>query len=235
MNTTEFTKKLKEQRILKGESQSDLGIVLGVGVKQIQRYETGELPPPHESLELLCHHYDFDFISLLYDFKGFDSNRKIIISGTSAVGKSAILDHIIEKLLKEKDLTAQKIEEKYKVAEEYAKEMKHHYEDAKSEKNTLLKTLNRNQDLLDKAQNAIIEVLKPIKEKTEELLTNSNTTLDRLSIVETIVRSDDTVIMNNQDRQNGNEVGTSAKEAGSRQIAADKMRKGKGNQTGARS
>lgn len=77
-------------------------------------------------------------------------------------------------------------------------------------------------------------LLKIIENNLTALLTNSNTTLDRLSLVETIIRSDDTVIMNNQDRQSGNEVGTSAKEAGSRQIAADKMRKGKGNQAGAR-
>lgn len=81
-------------------------------------------------------------------------------------------------------------------------------------------------------QKAISDTLAPIKEKTEEILINSNTTLDRLSLVETIIRSDDTVIMNNQDRQIGNEVGKSAKEAGSRQLAADKMRKGKGNQAG---
>lgn len=81
-------------------------------------------------------------------------------------------------------------------------------------------------------QKAISETLQPIKEKTEELLTNSNTALDRLSLVETIIRSDDTVIMNNQDLRSGKKVGTSAKEAGSRQLAADKMRKGKGKKAG---
>jgi hypothetical protein len=108
----------------------------------------------------------------------------------------------------------------------------------------LLKSINQKEEEREKellkiikdlaaGQKAISETLTPIKEKTEELLTNSNTTLDRLSLVETIIRSDDTVIMNNQDLQNGNKVGTSAKEAGSRQLAADKMRKGKGSQTGA--
>jgi hypothetical protein len=83
-------------------------------------------------------------------------------------------------------------------------------------------------------QKAIAEALRPIKEKTEEILANSSTTLERLSLVETIVRSDDEIIMNNQDRQSGNEVGTSATEAGNRQLAADKRRKGKGNQVDVR-
>lgn len=107
----------------------------------------------------------------------------------------------------------------------------------------LLVSINRKEEAREKellsiikelaaSQKSISETLAPIKEKTEEILTNSNTTLDRLSLVETIVRSDDTVIMNNQDRLSGNEVGISAKEAGSRQLAADKLRKGKGNQAG---
>lgn len=83
-------------------------------------------------------------------------------------------------------------------------------------------------------QKAIAEVLGPIKEKTEEILANSSTTLERISLVETIVRSDDEIIMNNQDRQSGNEIGTSAIEAGNRQLAADKRRKSKGSQSGVR-
>lgn len=85
----------------------------------------------------------------------------------------------------------------------------------------------------ERAEKEKDRLLKIIENNLMVLLSNSNATLDRLSLVETIVRSDDTVIMNNQDRQIGNEVGTSAKEAGSRQLAADKMRKGKGNQAGA--
>lgn len=77
-------------------------------------------------------------------------------------------------------------------------------------------------------------LLSIIENNLTALLTNSNTTLERISLVETIVRSDDTVIMDNQDRQNGNEVGKSAIEAGNLQIAADKMRKGKGSQSGVR-
>lgn len=85
----------------------------------------------------------------------------------------------------------------------------------------------------ERAEKEKDRLLKIIENNLTALLTNSNTTLDRLSLVETIIRSDDTVIMNNQDLQIGNEIGTSAKAAGSRQLAADKMRKGKGNQVGA--
>jgi transcriptional regulator with XRE-family HTH domain len=85
----------------------------------------------------------------------------------------------------------------------------------------------------ERAEKEKDRLLTIIEKNLTALLTNSNTALDRLSLVETIIRSDDTVIMNNQDIQNGNKVGTSAKEAGSRQLAADKMRKGKGNPAGA--
>lgn len=87
----------------------------------------------------------------------------------------------------------------------------------------------RRADLAEKEKDRLLSI---IEKNLTALLTNSNITLDRLSLVETIVRSDDTVIMNNQDRQSGNEIGTSAKEAGNRQLAADKMRKGKGSHVG---
>lgn len=109
----------------------------------------------------------------------------------------------------------------------------------------LLKSINAKEEAREKellsiikelaaSQKSIGETLTPIKERTEELLINSNTALERLSFVETIIRSDDEVIMNNQDLQSGNEVGKSATEAGNRQLAADKLRKGMGNQSGVR-
>jgi transcriptional regulator with XRE-family HTH domain len=84
----------------------------------------------------------------------------------------------------------------------------------------------------ERAEKENDRLLTIIENNLTALLTNSGVALDRLSLVETIIRSDDTVIMNNQDLQNGKKVGTSAKEAGSRQLAADKRRKGKGNQAG---
>lgn len=115
--------------------------------------------------------------------------------------------------LAEKDLTMTQVEKRIQDAFAFAQKMEDYYLDSKKEKDRLLKI---------------------IEDNLTALLTNSNTTLDRLSVVETIVRSDDTVIMNNQDLMSGKEVGTSAKEAGSRQLAADKRRKGKGSQVGAR-
>jgi transcriptional regulator with XRE-family HTH domain len=86
----------------------------------------------------------------------------------------------------------------------------------------------------ERAEKETDKLLAIIEKNLTALLTNSNATLDRLSLVETIIRSDDTVILNNQDLQNGKKVGTSSKEAGNRQLAADKLRKGKGSQSGVR-
>jgi len=69
MKKVEFGKKLQELRNGKGESQSDLGEILDVGIKQIQRYEGGKAVPPPEGLVLLCEHYKYDFISLLFNLK----------------------------------------------------------------------------------------------------------------------------------------------------------------------
>lgn len=73
MKKAEFGEKLQELRTKRGESQQVLGKLLGVGVKQIQRYEAGGAPPPHESLEILSNHYGYDLISLLYDLPSKDN------------------------------------------------------------------------------------------------------------------------------------------------------------------
>lgn len=86
----------------------------------------------------------------------------------------------------------------------------------------------------ERAEKENDRLLSIIEKNLTALLTNSNVTLERISLVETIVRSDDTVIMNNQDRLSGNEVGKSSTEAGNLQLAADKLRKGKGSQSGVR-
>jgi transcriptional regulator with XRE-family HTH domain len=67
MNQIGFGKKLRELRDSKEESQIELGALLSVGEKQIQRYEGGEVLPTHENLVKLCRHYKYDFISLLYE------------------------------------------------------------------------------------------------------------------------------------------------------------------------
>jgi transcriptional regulator with XRE-family HTH domain len=100
MKRIEFGKKLQEIRNKKGESQTDLGALLGVGVKQIQRYENGEVPPPHESLELLNKLYGYDFISLFYDLKSDDSDNQYREEYIALLKK---LDDKNEKIITEKE------------------------------------------------------------------------------------------------------------------------------------
>lgn len=216
MKTEEFAKKLKEQRMLKGESPSELGKILGVGVKQINRYEAGELPPPHESLETLCKHYRYDFISLLYDLKSLESERTVIFSGMRNEGKSMALDQIIERLLKEKDVVAQKIEEKAKLAEDYATEMKQHYEDAKSDKAELFSALKETRQQIN-------DFLKPMATSLKDIP----------PVLDTIARNShehDKEIMKALDHLVGNSPGTLEKESGKRILkgALEQQKKGKG-------
>lgn len=80
MNKTEFGKKLKESREAKDESQAQLGKLLNVGVKQIQRYESG-LVPSHEDLITLRDHYKYDFISLVYGLQNNNPKENHINNG----------------------------------------------------------------------------------------------------------------------------------------------------------
>lgn len=225
-----INEKIRQARALKGWSQKEIADKLEESRSTYAEWERETIP----SFDIMVKIAAATGISILEFVAAVDEN---VARGAHSDEKPALVqkpsaDFLAGKL-ESKEETIQQIDARRADAEATAKKMEQHYNDAKSEKDRLLKTLDKNQDLLEKAQNAIIEVLKPIQEKTEEILSNSNTTLERLSLVETIVRSDDTVIMNNQDLLNGNEVGTSAIEAGSRQIAADKMRKGKGSQAGA--
>lgn len=64
--SSRFAKKLKELRVENGETQSELGKVLGVTLKQIQRYENNLVPKP-EKIKVLNKHYKFDFFTVLND------------------------------------------------------------------------------------------------------------------------------------------------------------------------
>lgn len=66
MAAKEFGEKLKELRS-KRHTQAQLGAILGVGEKQIQRYEAGDLLPDHEKVRTLINLYQHDFLSLIYD------------------------------------------------------------------------------------------------------------------------------------------------------------------------
>lgn len=67
MNSKRFARKLKELRERADDSQEKLGEILDVGVKQIQRYERGDLLPDHDKVQILCERYQYDFVSLIYD------------------------------------------------------------------------------------------------------------------------------------------------------------------------
>ncbi|MDI3319961.1 LexA family transcriptional regulator [Pinibacter soli] len=58
----DFGKKLKELREAAGESQAALAEVLGMNMRQIQRYEGGSIPKT-DVLTLLSKHYNYDFFS----------------------------------------------------------------------------------------------------------------------------------------------------------------------------
>lgn len=75
MKKEEFGKKLQELRLLKGDSQQQLGELLKVGPRQIQKYEAGGVLPTHENLAVLCEHYKYDFISLLYGLKAKENGE----------------------------------------------------------------------------------------------------------------------------------------------------------------
>lgn len=193
MNTIEFGRKLKELRESREESQKDLGEILDVGEKQIQRYEGGTVPPPHATLEILCKYYEYDFISLLYDFEGFKSDRNIIWAGEDSVEKTRV-DQILERLIIEKDITAQKIEEKARLAEEYAQQMKKHYEDSKAEKAELFSALKETRNQISQVLEPMAISLKGIPSVLDLIVRNSN--------------EHDNEILNALDRLEGNPSGT---------------------------
>jgi transcriptional regulator with XRE-family HTH domain len=67
MSARQFGEKLKEARVAKGQTQTELGDILGVGLKQVQRYEKGELLPDHDKIRQLVGLYNVDFVGIIYD------------------------------------------------------------------------------------------------------------------------------------------------------------------------
>lgn len=67
MAALEFGEKLKKARTAKGQSQTELGDILGVGLKQVQRYEKGEVLPDHDKVRQLIDLYKVDFVSIIYN------------------------------------------------------------------------------------------------------------------------------------------------------------------------
>lgn len=91
MDSAIFGKKFKELREAR-HTQTEIGDILGVGIKQIQRYEKGDLLPDHESVQKLCDVYNYDFVSLIYNVK-----RDI------PTGSDFFKDELIKSLREQKD------------------------------------------------------------------------------------------------------------------------------------
>lgn len=90
------------------------------------------------------------------------------------------------------------------------------------------------QDYIDLLKNQNAEYLSIIKDSLSALVVNSTRSLDDLATVKRILRSDDGVIMDNQDRQAGREPGESATKAGKIEIAAAQQEQGMGKKKGSR-
>lgn len=125
-----FGEKLKELRDLKNWSQSELAEKIGLGLRQVQRYEQNHMPSIETMLDL-NRLFEYDFFSLLpNDFKSHNSNtlsnneqtifnlsvtnRIAIEANKTAVDNCARLITIIER---EKQSTADSPKEQKKVAE----------------------------------------------------------------------------------------------------------------------
>lgn len=91
MDTSSFSKKFKELREGR-HTQTEIGDILGVGIKQIQRYEKGELFPDHEMVQKLCEVYSYDFVSLIYSVKRDNST-----------GSDFFKDELIKSLAEQKN------------------------------------------------------------------------------------------------------------------------------------
>lgn len=129
-----------------------------------------------------------EFIKALNEevaFNGFKDEKPSNAGRPSA-------DYLAGKL-ESKEETIQQIEARRQDAERMAKLMQQHYEDGKAEKNTILQTLNRNQEVM-------IELLKPIKEKTEAILTNSAEVKDNMSYAVIEMQSEHRAIMDTLDK-----------------------------------
>lgn len=63
----DFGRKLKELRESKDMTQRELGQILDVQERQVQRYESGKVLPDHNKMQTLKDVFKFDFYSLLCD------------------------------------------------------------------------------------------------------------------------------------------------------------------------
>lgn len=58
--------RIKELRLKNGESQTELAKIVGVSLRTIQNYESGNVDVPYKSLEKIAQHYDVT-VAYLFD------------------------------------------------------------------------------------------------------------------------------------------------------------------------
>jgi transcriptional regulator with XRE-family HTH domain len=73
--TLHVGRQVKHLRVASGESQSELGAILGLTFQQIQKYEKGQNAVSIEKLWLLAEHYHVD---IAHFFDGFDSASRSV-------------------------------------------------------------------------------------------------------------------------------------------------------------
>jgi transcriptional regulator with XRE-family HTH domain len=81
--TLHVGRQVRHLRVASGESQSELGAILGLTFQQIQKYEKGQNAVSIEKLLLLAEHYHVDVVHF---FDGFESGSRSV---RTPVDKSA--------------------------------------------------------------------------------------------------------------------------------------------------
>jgi transcriptional regulator with XRE-family HTH domain len=219
--------RIKAERIKKGLSEDDIAGKLDIPRSTYQYWETKT--PSVEKIKAvavalgLAENYFF-----INDEKISDKNDEIIgnpkgdhgthVAGTALTGRIVLVDA--------KDLTASYeriIEEKERIIRLIESQI----EKAEKEKEKLFKAL-------ENAQTTINEVLKPIKEQTAEILSNSKKVNEGVRSLKTEIVAEHGEMMETLDQIAGNEPGTTAARAGTVELGhrLQSAQKGKKANTG---
>ena len=217
---------IKTERLKAGLTEDQIAEKLEIPRATYQNWE--KKPPSVEKIRAVARvlnlSKDYFFINSDEETGENDETPSIVQEPPAQYERSPVVKKgdFLQALIEEKDKAIRK-------AEEFAEKMESHYEDMKVEKAELIKTLNKNQIILDKAQDAILEVLKPIKEQTAEILINSKQTADHLAEFANEVRVEHRVLMDVADKAAGQQIGTSRAAAGNAELIVQQKRSGKGS------